>query len=67
MRTILSEISDPHHVFVDHTPELEEFKGVGEHLLRWALNSGYEQVHLETVCDGNGRPVFEIFRFLKID
>ena len=67
MRTILSEISDPDHVFVDHTPELEEFKGVGEHLLRWARNSGYEQVHLETVCDGNGRPVFEISRFLKID
>jgi dolichyl-phosphate-mannose-protein mannosyltransferase len=66
MNIIRSQISDPDHVFVSHTTELEEFKGVGERLSRWARAVGYEQVHLETVCDGNGRQVFEIFRFRKI-
>ena len=67
LKAILSEVSNPDHVFVDHTRELEEFKGVGDHLSQWARSAGYEPVHLETVCDGNGRPVFEIFRFRETD
>jgi 4-amino-4-deoxy-L-arabinose transferase-like glycosyltransferase len=66
LKTILSEISNPDHVFVGHTAELEEFKGVSDHLSRSARSAGYEPVHLETVCDGNGRPVFEIFRFREL-
>jgi hypothetical protein len=67
MKAILPEISDPNHIFVSHTAALEVFKGVGEHLSQWARDSGYEEVHLETVCDGNGRPVFEIFRFREAE
>ena len=67
MQTLLAEISDPGHVFVGHITPLEAFKGVGEHLSQWARSGGYEPLHLETVCDGNGRPVFEIFRFREIE
>jgi hypothetical protein len=62
-REIQSGISNPEHIFVNHIAKLEVLQGIGEHLTKWAREAGYERVYLETICDGNGRPVFEIFRF----
>jgi 4-amino-4-deoxy-L-arabinose transferase-like glycosyltransferase len=64
-RILLAEISDPSHVFVAYTLPFEQFKGVGQHLSKWASECGYERVLIETIKDRNWRPVFEVFRFAK--
>jgi 4-amino-4-deoxy-L-arabinose transferase-like glycosyltransferase len=65
-RTILSRIlSYPDSIFVGHVPAREEFRGVGARLQRFADSTGYHRQPLQTVFDSNGRPVFEIFRFVR--
>ena len=58
-------LSQPDSVFVGHVPEREAFPGVGARLQRFADSAGYHRQMLQTVFDSNGRPVFEIFRFVR--
>jgi hypothetical protein len=52
-------------IFVGHVPEREAFEGVNERLDRFAESAGYRKQMIEIVPDSNGRPVFEIFRFVR--
>jgi 4-amino-4-deoxy-L-arabinose transferase-like glycosyltransferase len=61
-REIDAMIANPHALFVDHVPEREAFRGVGQHLETIARSEGYEKVPVDAVADRNGRPVFQIFR-----
>ncbi len=55
----------PDFIFVQHTDNAQLFAGVNEELRTAALAAGYAE-HIErTVHDNQGRPVFEIFRFVK--
>jgi hypothetical protein len=58
-------LSYPDSIFVGHVPEREVFPGVGARLQRFADSAGYHRQPLQTVFDSNGRPVFEIFRFVR--
>ena len=62
-REIDAMIVDPHAVFVDHIPALEEFHGVGAHIEAIARSEGYEKIPIRTVADRNGRTKFQVFRF----
>jgi hypothetical protein len=56
-------ISMPGAVFVAHTPANEFFSGANARLTALAQQHGYSRQSLATICDRNGRPVFEISRF----
>jgi 4-amino-4-deoxy-L-arabinose transferase-like glycosyltransferase len=60
---IAAMIMDPNALFVDHTPALEEFHGVGAQLEEIARSDGYQRIPIRTVADRNGRAVFQVFRF----
>lgn len=52
-------------VWIGHTPEYQQRAGVNESIVRAARSAGFEKHIIETVPDHNGRPVFEIFRFVR--
>jgi hypothetical protein len=57
-------LSDTSAIWLGHAPGREDFPGVDAHLERFASMAGYRRELIRTVADSNGRPVFEIFRFL---
>jgi hypothetical protein len=63
MRAILAE---PGALFVDHVPSLEQFRGVGANLDRFAAAEGYRKQPVRTIPDSHGRAVFEIFAYQKL-
>ena len=65
--TLKTAISNADHIFVNHINGQEAFLGVGDKLLKFALDVGYERRLTETVTDSNGRTVFELFRFQQGD
>ncbi len=52
-------------VVVGHVPDREVFHGSAERLAKAAEAAGYRKEVLRTVADRNGRPVFEIYRFVR--
>jgi hypothetical protein len=52
-------------VWIGHTPEYQQTAGADEKIVRGARSAGFEKQIIETVPDRNGRPVFEIFRFVR--
>jgi hypothetical protein len=57
-------LADPNALFLDHVREHEIFPEVGVRLDRAARSLGYRKEVVRTVADSNGRPMFEILRFL---
>jgi hypothetical protein len=53
------------NVWIGHTREYEQRAGVNERVVQAARASGFEKQLIKTVPDRNGRPVFEIFRFVR--
>jgi hypothetical protein len=51
-------------VWIGHTPEYQ-IAGGNEKFVQAARSAGFEKHIIETVPDRNGRPVFEIFRFVR--
>jgi hypothetical protein len=62
---ILYMLNDPGAIFVSHVPVREVIAGIPEHLEQFAAASGYRKDLLNTVWDSNGRPVFEVFRYIS--
>jgi hypothetical protein len=58
-------LQDPDALFLGHVPEREIFPGVGRRAEAAATARGYHKELLQTVADSNGRPVFEVFRFVR--
>jgi hypothetical protein len=52
-------------IFVTHVPGQENFPEVRPNLDRAATDRGLRRELIKIVPDSNGRPVFEIFRFVK--
>jgi hypothetical protein len=51
--------------WIGHTPEFQQWTGVNDRIVQVAREAGFEKQVIETVPDRNGRPVFEIFRFVR--
>jgi hypothetical protein len=64
LSTIAAMIADPNGLFVTHVAAREVFKGVRERLGAVAASAGYQKRVIQTVSDSNGRPVFELWRFV---
>jgi hypothetical protein len=60
-------IRGPNHVFVSHTPGQEVFAGVSARFNQMLEAEGYRRETLRIVPDGNGRPIFEVFRVRSAD
>jgi Dolichyl-phosphate-mannose-protein mannosyltransferase len=56
----------PGHVFVAHTQPFAFQPDVRDFIEATARRRGWEQQHLQTIYDQNGRPTFEVFRFRKV-
>jgi hypothetical protein len=54
-------------VWIGHTPEYQQWAGADERITGLARELGFEKHMIETVPDRNGRPVFEIFRFVRLE
>jgi hypothetical protein len=52
-------------VWIGHTPEYQQIAGGNEEIVQTARSAGFEKQIIKTVPDRNGRPVFEIFRFVR--
>jgi hypothetical protein len=52
-------------VWIGHTPEYQQWAGADQRITGQARELGFEKHIIETVPDRNGRPVFEIFRFVR--
>jgi hypothetical protein len=52
-------------VWIGHTTEFQQFAGQNDRIVRVAREAGYEKQMIKTVADRNGRPVFEIFHFVR--
>lgn len=52
-------------VWIGHTREYEQRAGVNDRVVQAARAVGLEKQLIKTVPDRNGRPVFEIFRFVR--
>lgn len=64
-RQFLTAIESPGFVFIQHTDDKEMYPDVNGRFRGAALALGYTE-HVERVVhDNEGRPVFEIFRFVK--
>jgi 4-amino-4-deoxy-L-arabinose transferase-like glycosyltransferase len=57
-------ISEPGHVFINHTKDFEFFPGVNDKLVKYAADAGYRRQVMALIPDSFGRPVYEVYRFV---
>jgi 4-amino-4-deoxy-L-arabinose transferase-like glycosyltransferase len=62
---IRREIDAPDRVFIQHTEDKQMFPGINDRLRGIAAELGFEERVERVVHDRNGRPVFELVRFVK--
>ncbi|HMD50497.1 MAG TPA: glycosyltransferase family 39 protein, partial [Bryobacteraceae bacterium] len=55
---------DPNVIWVEHVPGREAFAGVNARVASVAREAGLDPVVAGTFCDRNGRPIFQILRFV---
>lgn len=63
-KALRAMITKPEAIFLGHVAGAEMFPMVNERLDRAAEEFGFRKELLETVADSNGRPRFELFRFV---
>ena len=59
------QVSSPGHLFLGHTTGNEFFPGATAKLEAAAARLGYRRQLLRTVADSRGKPIFEIYRFIR--
>ena len=64
-RAVLDMISTPDNVFVAHSKAFEFYPGLAAKMAEFAEGAGYHRQDLATIPDSNGRPTFEVFRFVQ--
>jgi hypothetical protein len=52
-------------VWIGHTSDYQQIAGINDRMVQAARSAGFEKRSIKTVPDRNGRPVFEIFRFVR--
>ncbi len=57
-------LQDPRGIFVARVPGLQQYPDAGNRVVALAHSAGYEKRVLRTIEDSNGRPVFEVYRFV---
>ena len=62
---LASMIGQPDHLFINHTKPFEFFTDVNEKLVKYAEAAGYRRKIEAVIPDSNGRPVYEVYRFVR--
>jgi len=57
-------LTDQQTVWIGHTDENEQFRGVNASLSNNAASFGFREDAIGVVCDRNSRPIFQLFRFV---
>jgi len=60
-------IGKPEHVFLNHTKDFEFMEGVNAKLVKYAEDAGYRRIVEAVIPDSNGRPVYEVYRFVRAE
>ena len=63
--TVHTWVSEPTHIFVGHTEGNEFFPNARKNLLAAAESFGLRREMIQVVNDRHGRPIFEVFRFVR--
>jgi hypothetical protein len=58
-------IGEQDHLFINHTKDFEFFTGVNTKLVTYAEAAGYRRRIEAVIPDNYGRPVYEVYRFVK--
>jgi 4-amino-4-deoxy-L-arabinose transferase-like glycosyltransferase len=58
-------ISEPSHVFINHTKDFEFFQDVNAKLVKYAAAEGYRRELDAVIEDSNQRPVYEVYHFSR--
>ena len=53
------------HLFINHTKDFEFFAGVNAKLVSYAEAAGYQRRIEAVIPDNYGRPVYEVYRFIR--
>ncbi len=59
-----SPVLQPDHIFINHTKDFTFFPGVNDKLVKYAADNGYRREIMAVIPDSNGRPVYEVYRFV---
>jgi 4-amino-4-deoxy-L-arabinose transferase-like glycosyltransferase len=62
--SLANTISGPRNIFINHTKDFEFFTGVNDKLVKYAGAAGYRREIMAVIPDSNGRPVYEVYRFV---
>jgi hypothetical protein len=54
-------------VWIGHTDPYQQVPGTNQRIVQLGRTAGFEKRMIETVPDRNGQPVFEIFRFVRVN
>lgn len=63
-RQALAMLNDRDALFLGHVPEKEVFEGVQARMEKYAESRGLHKQLVQTITDSNGRPIFQVFRFV---
>lgn len=61
------QVASKDFLYIQHTKARQVFPGVNDRIRSAAAGLGYSERVERVVSDGNGRPVFEVFRFEKVE
>ena len=61
---LANAISEPDHLFINHTKDFEFFEGVNDQFVKYAADAGYRREVIAVIPDSHGRPVYEVYRFV---
>jgi 4-amino-4-deoxy-L-arabinose transferase-like glycosyltransferase len=64
VRQAQSMLDDTDALFLGHVQEKEVFEGVNARLERYASSRGLHKQLVQVIADSNGRPLFQLFRFV---
>jgi hypothetical protein len=62
---LASMIGSEGHLFINHTKDFEFFTGVNTKLVNYAEAAGYRRRMEAVIPDNYGRPVYEVYRFVR--
>ena len=66
-KEIRRQVSSPDFLFIEHTDDKQMFPGINDRLRQAATKVGYVERVERRIPDRNGRPVFELFRFVRAE
>jgi hypothetical protein len=64
-KMLARQISAPDHLFLNHTKDWEFFPGINDRLVKYAADAGYRREILATISDRYGRPIYEVYHFVR--